>query len=90
MSIPKSKVSFPREFKKSGIEQIDWKLVSFGSVVFIIIFGGISIFASLPEPEVDLERIAEMQKRVAQIAMPDVPPTPPPEIETPVEEVEIV
>ncbi|MEE2711045.1 MAG: AgmX/PglI C-terminal domain-containing protein [Gemmatimonadota bacterium] len=89
MSIPKSKVSFPREFKKSGIEQIDWKLVSFGSVVFIIIFGGISIFASLPEPEVDLERIAEMQKRVAQIAMPDAPPTPPPEIETPVEEVEI-
>ena len=89
MSTPKSDVSFPREFKKTGIEQVDWKLVSFGAVVFFVAFGGISFFASLPEPEVDLERIAEMQKRVAQIAMPETPPAPPPEIETPVEEVEV-
>ena len=89
MSIPRSQIKFPREFKKSGIEQIDWKLVSFGSMVFVIAFGSIAFFASLPEPEEDLDRIAEMQKRVAQIAMPDTPPAPPPEIETPEEEVEI-
>ncbi|MBT5875016.1 MAG: AgmX/PglI C-terminal domain-containing protein [Candidatus Latescibacteria bacterium] len=78
MSTPKSNVSFPREFKKSGIEQVDWKLVSFGAIIFFLAFGSVSFFASLAEPEVDLERIAEMQKRVAQIAMPETPPEPPP------------
>lgn len=76
-------MTFPREFKRTGVEQVDWKLMGFGACVFVVAFGFIALCTQLPEPVKSAEDIERLQRRVAQVAMPELvePPPPPPEPE---------
>jgi hypothetical protein len=72
-------VIFPREFKRTGAEQIDWKLMGFGAGVFVAAFLFIAIFASIEPPQISAEEIQRRAARVvSQLKMPDIPETPPP------------
>lgn len=85
---------FPREFKRSGAEQIDWKLTGFGASMFVAAFLLIGMFASLEPPQISAEEVHKRAVRVvSQLEMPDIPEeVPEPEVEEVpvVEEVEVV
>lgn len=65
---------FPREFKRSGAEQIDWKLTGFGASMFVVAFSLIAMFASMEPPEISAEEVHKRAVRiVSQLEMPDIP-----------------
>ncbi len=67
-------IVFPREFKRSGAEQINWKLTGFGASMFVVAFSIIGMFASMETPEVSAEEVHKRAVRiVSQLEMPDIP-----------------
>jgi|GEM_PF-2050227 len=69
---------FPREFKRSGSEQVDWKLMGFGASVFIVAIFFIVIFSNIEPPVPSAEDVQRRAARVvSSLKMPDVPEPPP-------------
>lgn len=78
-SAPRTELIFPREFKRSGSEQIDWKLMGFGASVFAVAVILIVIFANVEPPQLSAEDAQRRAARVvSQLKMPDIPPEPVP------------
>jgi len=68
------RMAFPREFKRSGTEQIDWKLIGFGAAMFVVAFTFIGIFASIEPPEISADQVHKNAVRVVGgLEMPDIP-----------------
>lgn len=86
-------VIFPREFKRSGSEQVDWKLMGFGISVFVTAILFIAIFSNIEPPVPSQEDVQRRAARVvSSLKMPDIPEAPPPKAEEdkPKEDVPVV
>lgn len=79
----------PREFRRTGIEQIDWPLMGFGATVFVVVVAMLAFFASLPETEATEEDIEALQARVATLVLKQDFKEPPPPAEKPKAEAKV-